>query len=160
MGEHDSDNASSGSHTIPTDAIDQGSTVELDRYTIMQRVQQDMGRTDNATVRMPAQTANSEENDDTKATQQLTAITEQTTLHSTDPKVLESLRVPDGNMKTLDIVLEPISAISGAITTPLATRMEFEAVIQEGGVIQIPEVFLKNGHARTGLRIRVVVDPA
>jgi hypothetical protein len=156
MGEHDSDNASSGSHTIPTEAIDQGSTVELDRYSILQRVQRDMGRTDNATVKMPAQTAASEESDDNKATQQLTAITEQTTLHGADPHLLASLKRPETSMKTLDVIMEPISAI----TMPLATRMEFEAVIQEGGVIQIPEVFLRNGHARTGLRLRVVVDPA
>lgn len=160
MGENDSDNASSGSHTIPTEAIDQGSTVELDRYAIMKRVQQDMGRTDNETVRMPAQSAANEESDDNKVTQQLTAITENTTLQSADPQILASLKTPDTSMKTLDVLLEPIAAISGAITTPLATRMEFETVIQEGGLIQIPEVFLKNGHARTGLRIKVVVDPA
>jgi len=126
----------------------------------MQRVQQDMRLTDNPTVRMPAQTAESEESEDTKATQQLPAITENTTLQSADPTLLAALKVPDTNMKTLDIVMEPISAISGAITTPISARMEFEAVIQEGGVIQIPEVFLRSGHARKGLRIRVIADLA
>ncbi len=161
MGENDSNKASSGSHTIPTEAIDQGSTVEMDRYAIMQRVQQDMRLTNDATVRMPAQSAPAEETeDDTKATQQLTAITERTTLQNADPELLAAMKGPDASMQTLDIEIIPLSAVSGAVTTPIATRMQFEAVIQPGGLIQIPEAFLKSGHARTGLRIKIIADPA
>lgn len=161
MGENDSNNASSGSHTIPTEAIDQGSTVELDRYAIMKRVQEDMGTGNNATVRMPAQASPpvQDVDEDTKATQQLPAITERTALHSADPQLLAASRY-DNSMRTLDIEMVPISAASGAVTTPLSTRMQFEAVIQEGGWVQIPQVFLESGHARTGLRIRIVADPA
>ena len=162
MGEHDSDNASSGSHTIPTEAIDQGSTVELDRYTIMQRVQQDLGLTDHATVRMPVQKAAEEADEvdeDAKATMQLPAITDSTTQHNADPRLLASLKDTDAGMMTLDCVLEPVPG-SGQTTTPFTTRITFEAVIQPGGFIQIPQEFIKSGHARVGLKIRIVADPA
>lgn len=165
------DDERNDSKTMPMQAV-QGPTVELDRYAILSRVQQDIQQSNADTVQIPKPKVAREDSptdpdirqtgvDDTRPTEKLPAIKDATVLAAADPKARQVYVEEQTKFKTMPIVLEPVDpSPHEAATTPMSTRMTFEAVVQADGSIHLPQSLFKSGRVRPGMKLRVVADPA
>lgn len=148
--------------TAPIPAVDGETTVEMDRFRLLQRVQQDMQSVDGDTMRLSVEDLIDAE--EMKQTTQLKAVTEDTRADPTPASRETNLN----QFKTLQIELIPVtsgetstkpSSTKPALAKPSSITFEFEATIQPGGLITVPaEFFGKNG-ARVGMRLRISAKP-
>lgn len=129
---------------------DDGRTVELDKYSLLSQVQRDDKSIVPDTVRMTRVNQSSETvpipaiNEDARPTIPMRAILEDTRQVSNSMVLAE-----------LDIELEPIDE-DHASTLQIPVRMEFEVVVEPGGVLRIPREMMQSGHIRPGMKLKIV----
>jgi len=123
-----------------SECSDESSTVELDKYALLRQVGFDgpTPKTEHATVRMPVP--------DSFPTVPMPAVNFQALNAATQP-------IDSGMIMDVEVELEPLDDFP---TTQIPVRMEFEAVIEPGGVIRIPKKILDSGHVRPGMVLRVI----
>ncbi|QED27822.1 hypothetical protein FRD01_11365 [Microvenator marinus] len=143
---------------------DEAHTVELDAYTLMRHINnQDRGSIDHSTVKMQAP--------DAFATIPMPAVSLDNSASSRDllqphtkpidVSMIQKL-LPVQELE-LDLVPlgpddEPIDRSDQMSTTQIPIRLEFEAVIEPGGIVRIPRRFLESGHVKPGSKWVVVAS--
>jgi hypothetical protein len=143
---------------------DEAHTVELDAYTLMRHINnQDRGSIDHSTVKMQAP--------DAFPTIPMPAVSLDNSASSRDllqphtkpidVSMIQKL-LPVQELE-LDLVPlgpddEPIDRSDQMSTTQIPIRLEFEAVIEPGGIVRIPRRFLESGHVKPGSKWVVVAS--
>lgn len=143
---------------------DEAHTVELDAYTLMRHINnQDRGSIDHSTVKMQAP--------DAFPTIPMPAVSLDNSASSRDllqphtkpidVSMIQKL-LPVQELE-LDLVPlgpddEPIDRSDQMSTTQIPIRLEFEAVIEPGGIVRIPRRFLESGHVKLGSKWVVVAS--
>lgn len=144
---------------------DEAHTVELDKYTLMRHINnQDRGSTNHSTIKMPAQ--------DAFATVPMPAVGRDDAQSGGARQVQPDTKPIDVSMiqkllpvqeLELDLVPlgpddEPLDHSDHVSTTQIPIRLEFEAVIEPGGIVRIPKRFLETGHVKPGSKWVVVAS--
>lgn len=139
-------------------------TVELDAYTLMRHINnQDRSSTDHSTVKMQAPDAfptipmPAVSLDNSASSRDLL----QPNTKPIDVSMIQKL-LPVQELE-LDLVPlgpddEPLDRSDQISTTQIPIRLEFEAVIEPGGIVRIPRRFLESGHVRPGSKWVVVAS--
>jgi hypothetical protein len=129
---------------------DDSSTVELDKYSLLSQVYRDQKSAVPDTVRMTKINQSSE-------TVRISAISEDARPTMPLPALTEATRNVSNSMvlEELDIEIEPIDE-DRASTLQIPVRMEFEVVVEPGGVLRIPREMMQSGHIRAGMKLRIV----
>lgn len=144
---------------------DEAHTVELDAYTLMRHINnQDRGSTNHSTIKMQAQ--------DAFATVPIPAVNVED-INSARARLIQPDTKPiDVSMiqkllpvqeLELDLVPlgpddEPLEHSDHVRTTQIPIRLEFEAVVEPGGIVRIPRRFLETGHVKPGSKWVVVAS--
>lgn len=131
-----------------SDITSNESTVELDKYSLLSQVQRDNKSIVPDTVRMSGimtpTVPNAAVVDEARPTIPFKAISEATRQVS-NSMVLQQL----------DIKMEAIDE-DHATTLQIPVRLEFEVVVEPGGVLRIPREMMQSGHIRAGMKLCVV----
>lgn len=139
-------------------------TVELDAYTLMRHINnQDRSSTDHSTVKMQAPDAfptipmPAVSLDNSASSRDLL----QPNTKPIDVSMIQKL-LPVQELE-LDLVPlgpddEPLDRSDQISTTQIPIRLEFEAVIEPGGIVRIPRRFLESGHVKPGSKWVVVAS--
>lgn len=139
-------------------------TVELDAYTLMRHINnQDRSSTDHSTVKMQAPDAfptipmPAVSLDNSASSRDLL----QPNTKPIDVSMIQKL-LPVQELE-LDLVPlgpddEPLEHGDHVSTTQIPIRLEFEAVIEPGGIVRIPRRFLESGHVKPGSKWVVVAS--
>lgn len=143
---------------------DEAHTVELDAYTLMRHINnQDRSSTDHSTVKMQAPDAfptipmPAVSLDNSASSRDLL----QPNTKPIDVSMIQKL-LPVQELE-LDLVPlgpddEPLDRSDQISTTQIPIRLEFEAVIEPGGIVRIPRRFLESGHVKPGSKWVVVAS--
>lgn len=119
---------------------DDTSTVELDKYSLLRQVGYDSAapKTEQKTLRMPVP--------DSFPTVPMPAVNFEHLKAGTQP-------IDTDMIVEIDVELEPLDDYP---TSQIPVRMEFDAIVEPGGVLRIPKQIMDSGHVRPGMLLRII----